>query len=277
MKNRNNRVQLIQTGITAALALSVAAYAISCGNPGDGNQSTVSDNAPAAGNEETCDPKLLWDPQTADIETKLLDSYRDLISSEVMATAEALKEFQGIFAAKADAKTMNGPAVHAQLNRFIDSFFFLEYDIAGMKFGKALSIPEVCTGQPCIELRYSGMGLSALQANLKGLQAMLLADGELSFVDYMSYQGAYDLAARVTGKIDLMRRSIGKLQAVSDDLGTHAAAVDPVKCKASTSTDRQEELCAILADANSTTKDLREEFVQAMNFCAPVRASGDID
>ncbi|UOF00943.1 imelysin family protein [Bdellovibrio reynosensis] len=168
------------------------------------------------------------------------------------------------------------------INALTDAMSNIE-KLKDVKLGKPTGRHATCYDEKCakdVEHIYSGLSLASAEAQLKAFKALFTGsytkDPAFGIDDLLIQSGRQDVADKMVAALDTAIVSVIKAQAAGS-LYSQIEAVDPTLCKASTMTDRKEEICAVHADVREVAFLLKTEVLAALALRAPPTNQGDSD
>lgn len=177
-------------------------------------------------------------------------------------------------------------SVDATINALTDAVFFLEVVTKDKKIGIPTGINDnecewgFCPHQS--EHIFSNYSFSSLIKNLEGTRAILTGTNPLTgqkgfgFNSYLASIEHKFVGDLMIHKIDKAIKNL-KSQPVGTSVHTLTLNLDIPSCKRSSSTNREQEACALYYDIKQVTDVLKTEFLVAMQVAAPRDAQGDQD
>ncbi|UXR64730.1 imelysin family protein [Bdellovibrio bacteriovorus] len=173
-------------------------------------------------------------------------------------------------------------SIKESINGLTDAMAHIE-KLKDAKLGAPMARHKDCTEDKCprtVEHLYSGLSLGSAEAQLKGFRAIFTGSFSnqpaYGLDDLLEKSGRSDVAAKVVAALD---KAIASVQAAQDkgSLFDQIEAMDPALCKATTMTDRKEEICAVHADVREVAFLLKTEVLAALALRAPPTHQGDND
>lgn len=130
---------------------------------------------------------------------------------------------------------------------------------------------------------YADFGFEAIEASLEGFRHLFFGINPRSglngngFDDLLRSREFDAIADQMKANVDTFLKNLRALKKETT-LSEALKNIDRTKCEASTSEDRQEEVCALVWDLRKVTDLLKNEYLSALQeFSAPAQAQGDND
>jgi predicted lipoprotein len=172
------------------------------------------------------------------------------------------------------------PDVAKATNALTDALFSL-MNVKDQRLGRVLGLHKDCGKDACpesIEHRDSELALKAYSQRLRQIREVFMGREGFGLDDLLTTKGHADVARRFIELLDQAQRSLDAetqspwLARVEALQGTEAEA-----CKASTSTDRRQPLCAVHADLREAASYLKIQVLTALALRQPPSYQGDND
>jgi hypothetical protein len=170
------------------------------------------------------------------------------------------------------------PNLHAAVNGLSDSLFSIE-KMKDDRLGTPLGLHTACTKVNCpdkSEHPYSGIAFQAQAETLKFYTKVFMGGDGFGFDDLLTAKGHPEVITEVQ---TVLARALSAIEIVKTR-GTFIEQIgklDMNACKASTSDDRKEELCAYQKDIRDLTLLIRTDFILSLDLAAPAGYQGDND
>lgn len=168
------------------------------------------------------------------------------------------------------------------INALTDALANIE-KVKDLKLGRPLARHKDCTSDKCprdAEHFYSGLSLASVEAQLKAFRAIFVgsysAQPGFGLDDLLEQAGRTDVSNKIVAALD---KALASVRAVQNKgtLVEQIDAMDSALCKASTMSDRKEEICAVHADVRDVAFLLKTEVLAALALRAPPTHQGDND
>lgn len=176
-------------------------------------------------------------------------------------------------------------SIKESTNALMDSMFIGIEKVKDTRLGKPLGRHKECLNdsKKCPELvehAFSGLSLDAVEAQLKGFEAVWNGDFDsvsgFGFDEFVREQGHAGVAEQMRSHIQDSLRSVRTLKG-SSSLAQQINEMDAAACSATTKTARQVEVCALHADVREIANLIKIEIFSILSLRAPSFGQGDND
>lgn len=240
--------------------------------------------------KSTCNPRAnpaMADWNAKETQTKKLDRclWAQELIKDIEEKAQSLQTKWAVTNGNFTKSLLDGTRYKNEkeaINALTDALSNIE-KIKDMKLGRPLARHKDCTEDKCprdIEHAYSGLSLPAIEAQLKSFKAIFTGSYStqpgFGIDDLLIQAGRSDVSEKMLATLERALVSVRNVQN-KGTLLEQVEALDPVLCKASTMSDRKEEVCAVHADVREVAFLLKTEVLAALALRAPPTQQGDND